>query len=92
MNNRALKVCWGVFWFVSFALPIAFFLSKPGAWLPPGPLSNIYSITASAFGEGVVRVVFCGLWLALDCALFWRLVLSKKKADVDTTPIDGIAD
>jgi hypothetical protein len=72
------KVVWGVFWAMLFALPIALLFADAGTVLPAGQMAAIYGSALTVLGEPLARVVFCGSWLAIDIALFWRYVIRKK--------------
>jgi hypothetical protein len=85
------KIALILLWFTVFTLPIAFYYAKLSALLPAGPLSNLYQPCIVLLGEPLARLVFCGLWFAMDAALFWRVVFSKRKHE-ESTPIEGLAD
>ena len=79
-----------LFWFLTFALPLALLFAKPGIAPPGGALVNLYSSAIGVLGEPMARILFCTGWLVVDALLFWRFVLSRRP--IDATNVDGLAD
>ncbi len=74
--------------------PIVFLFADPKAMplFPGDPLAGIYSALVALLGVPLARVAWCGAWLALDAAIFWRIFLSKNKHKVDLSSVDDLAD
>lgn len=90
-SERNIRIVVAIVCFCLLAMPLLFLFARPGAAPGNDEFSWIYSTLKKLFGEGLARLTFCGLWLALDAALVWRLLRSKRK-DNDMSPIDGLGD
>lgn len=86
-SRRWLYLIWGVAWVIFLSLPIAFLFSKAGTPLSCDWLSGLYAAFVEVLGEQNARWGFCGLWVAGNAALFWRLVISKRRHDLGD-PVD----
>jgi hypothetical protein len=80
--------------FISVAavgLPILFAFARPGSIPGSDPLAQLYQPLVTLFGERAARFTFCSIWLAIDAALVWWLVIRKHR-DIDAPPVDYLAD
>ncbi len=92
MNSmRSTRILFAVICFVALAAPLLFLFARPGTSPGSDEFNQLYSSMVTLLGEWLARLVFCGVWLALDAALVWRLFLSKRK-DNDVSPIEGLGD
>ncbi len=66
-----------VAWIVFLTLPLGFLFGAPGA-SSSRPL-GLYASFVELIGQRPARWLFCGLWLAINGVLFWRVVLSKRR-------------
>jgi hypothetical protein len=76
-----VRPIWVIAWIVFLTLPVGLFFAQAGTPLNGDWFAGLYVAFVELFGERSARWVFCALWLALNLALFWRLVLSKKRYD-----------
>lgn len=76
---------------ISLGLPLLYLFAPSGVVPGSGPLFSLYAPLVTLFDEKAARVMFCGAWFLLDAGLVWQLLLSRRK-DVDTSPVDGLAD
>jgi hypothetical protein len=84
--RRALVPFIVVAWVVFLTGPIAFLYS---GYYTPSELAwvnGIYIALIQIVGEPAARLIFGGLWLTLNAALFWRLVLSRHRDKLGTIP------
>jgi hypothetical protein len=84
-------------WFPALAsiaaigVPVLFAFARPGSVPGSDALFQLYQPMMTLFGERAARFVFCSLWLAIDAALIWWLVIRKHR-DIDAPPVDYLAD
>ena len=71
-----------VIWIVFLTLPIGFLFAAPNMLLNNDGLAGIYIAFSELLGERTARWVFCGLWLAINVLVFWRVTLSKKRHEL----------
>jgi hypothetical protein len=79
------------FCFVAIVMPLLFLFAGPGALPGTSDLRDLYVSLVTLVGERHGRVLFCSVWLAVDGALVWRLLLCKEEDD-SVPPIDYLGD
>lgn len=68
-------------WILFLVLPIAFSLGAPAALLDREGFPGVYAALNQLIGDWPSRWLLSGLWLALNVALFWRVILGRKRYD-----------
>ena len=69
-------------WLIFLVTPVAYFFAPAGQLPHDDQLFGLYIAFEQLLGEHSARWVFGGLWIAINAALFWRFVLSKKSGEV----------
>lgn len=79
---------WSTVWLVVFSLPFIFFFADPNAspskifgrgWKWVG---GLYQACVELLGPEFGRGIFCAMWLALDVAIFYAIMLVAKRRTI----------
>jgi hypothetical protein len=72
-------------WLIFLVGPLAFVFAPAGELSRNDELFGLYMALQEVLGEHSARWIFGALWLAMNAALFWRYVLTKKSPDINNS-------